>query len=81
MTFIKQVKEISLQYQTDLRDANIAEVRASVQHLDGRYFNQELAIKFDKPLQATQPGDAEDWDEAIVRHIKVENNKISQCKQ
>ena len=64
MTFIKQVKEISLQYQTDLRDANIAEVRASVQHLDGRYFGQELAIKFDKPPQATQPGDAEDWDEA-----------------
>ena len=64
MTFIKQVKEISLQYQTDLRDANIAEVRASVQHLDGRYFDQELAIKFDKPPQATQPGDAEDWDEA-----------------
>ena len=45
MTFIKQVKEISLQYQTDLRDANIAEVRASVKHLDGRYFDQELAIK------------------------------------
>ena len=64
MTFIKQVKEISLQYQTDLRDANIAEVRASVKHLDGRYFDQELAIKFDKPPQATQPGDAEDWDEA-----------------
>ena len=64
MTFIKQVKEISLQYQTDLRDANIAEVRASVQHLNGRYFNQELAIEFDKPPQATQPGDAEDWDEA-----------------
>ena len=55
MTFIKQVKEISLQYQTDLRDANIAEVRASVKHLDGRYFDQELAIKFDKPPQATQP--------------------------
>ena len=64
MTFIKQIKEISLQYQTDLRDANIAEVRASVKHLDGRYFDQELAIKFDKPPQATQPGDAEDWDEA-----------------
>ena len=64
MTFIKQVKEISLQYQTDLRDANIAEVRASVKHLDGRYFDQELAIEFDKPPQATQPGDAEDWDEA-----------------
>ena len=64
MTFIKQVKEISLQYQTDLRDANIAEVRASVQHLDGRYFDKELAIKFDKPPQATQPGDAKDWDEA-----------------
>ena len=64
VTFIKQVKEISLQYQTDLRDANIAEVRASVQHLDGRYFDQELAIKFDKPPQATRPGDAEDWDEA-----------------
>ena len=64
MTFIKQVKEISLQYQTDLRDANIAEVWASVQHLDGRYFDQELAIKFDKPPQATQPGDAKDWDEA-----------------
>ena len=64
MTFIKQVKEISLQYQTDLKDANIAEVRASVKHLDGRYFDQELAIKFDKPPQATQPGDAEDWDEA-----------------
>ena len=43
MTFIKQVKEISLQYQTDLRDANIAKVWASVQHLDGRYFDQELA--------------------------------------
>ena len=64
MTFIKQVKEISLQYQTDLRDANIAEVRASVKHLDGRYFDQELAIKFDKPPQATQPEGAEDWDEA-----------------
>ena len=64
MTFIKQVKEISLQYQTDLRDANIAEVRASVKHLDGRYFDQELAIEFDKPPQATQSGDAEDWDEA-----------------
>ena len=63
-TFIKQVKEISLQYQTDLRDANIAEVRASVKHLDGRYFDQELAIEFDKPPQATQPGDAENWDEA-----------------
>ena len=64
VTFIKQVKEISLQYQTDLRDANIAEVRASVKHLDGRYFDQELAIEFDKPPQATQPGDAENWDEA-----------------
>ena len=64
ITFIKQVKEISLQYQTDLRDANIAEVRASVKHLDGRYFDQELAIEFDKPPQATQPGDAESWDEA-----------------
>ena len=64
ITFIKQVKEISLQYQTDLRDANIAEVRASVKHLDGRYFDQELAIEFDKPPQATQPGDAENWDEA-----------------
>ncbi|MCG8623459.1 MAG: hypothetical protein MJE68_15885, partial [Proteobacteria bacterium] len=28
------------------------------------YFDQELAIKFDKPPQATQPGDGEDWDEA-----------------
>ena len=64
VTFIKQVKEISLQYQTDLRDANIAEVRASVKHLDGRYFDQELAIEFDRPPQATQPGDAENWDEA-----------------
>ena len=64
MTFIKQIKEISLQYQTDLRDTNVAEVRASVKHLDGRYFDQELAIRFDKPPQATQPGDAEDWDEA-----------------
>ena len=64
ITFIKQVKEISLQYQTDLRDANIAEVRASVKHLDGRHFDQELAIEFDKPPQATQPGDAENWDEA-----------------
>ena len=64
VTFIKQVKEISLQYQTDLRDANIAEVRASVKHLDGRYFDQELAIEFDKPPQATQPGDAENWDKA-----------------
>ena len=64
MTFIKQIKDISLQYQTDLRDANIADVWASVQHLDGRYFDQELAIKFDKPPQATQPEGDEDWDEA-----------------
>ena len=64
ITFIKQIKEISLQYQTDLRDANVAEVRASVKHLDGRYFDQELAIGFNKPPRATQPGDEEDWDQA-----------------
>ena len=51
-----------MQYQTDLKDANVAEVRTSVKHLDGRYFDQELAIKFDKP-KATQPEGDEDWDD------------------
>ena len=75
MTFIKQIKEISLQYQTDLRDANIAEVQVSVEHLDGRYFDQELAIKFDKPPQSTQPGDARIGTRPLVRPQLAEHER------
>ena len=61
-TFIKQVKDISLQYQQDLRDANVAEVRESIKHRDGRYLDQELTIEMDKP-KVTQPEDDPAWDE------------------